>query len=115
MLLISNKRTVKIQEKRMAGMVDGKRQPCSGSNERFKSDATSKHFQCEAKQTQNKSMTLKLEWLIKIDKEADAVSKYPLIDIEFLNAPPRAPKEWVAVPDYVFKILYDAFVSQEDK
>jgi|NGEPerStandDraft_6_1074524.scaffolds.fasta_scaffold51222_3 hypothetical protein len=112
-MIESNHRTVKKQESKLAKIIEGNRQPMSGANDKFKSDATSKRFHCEAKQTQNSSISMKLAWLTKIDKEADAVNKYPLLDILFLNAPPRVPNEWIAIPMYVFDLLFEAWREKE--
>jgi hypothetical protein len=90
-------------------MLNGKRQPLSGANEMAKGDVRSEYFLGEAKQTQGKSLSLKLEWLEKIDGEAMAVDKYPLLAIEFLNGNPRSPKEWVSVPKHIFQEMFEVW------
>ena len=108
-MIKSDKKTQKRQEKEIAGMVGGKRQPFSGASERAKGDGISDDFLIEAKQTEKQSLSIKLKWLEKIDEEAMAVNKYPLLAIEFLNADPRASKDWIAVPKYVFQELFDSW------
>lgn len=86
-------------------MMDGKRQPFSGASEKAKGDVKSDKFLGEAKQTADKSISIKQEWLIKIDEEAMAQDRYPILAIEFLNMPKRNTKDWILIPSYVFEEL----------
>jgi hypothetical protein len=105
----SSHKTQKDQEKRIAGLIDGKRQPLSGASDYAKGDAKGIDFLAEAKQTAGKSLSIKQAWLEKIDREAMAVNKYPILTVHFLNMNKLTPKDWIMVPDWIFKEMYEAW------
>jgi hypothetical protein len=105
----SSKRTQKAQERRAALLIDGKRQPMSGADERAKGDASGERFLAEAKQTAKQSFSIKQSWLEKIDREAMAVNKWPILTVQFLNMDKLAPKDWVMLPDWLFKELVETY------
>lgn len=64
-------------------------------------------FLMESKATQNESMSVKLDWLLKIYQEALEAGKHPAFAISFTNDHGVATKRgtWIAVPEAVFKEL----------
>lgn len=109
MSMLSNKKSVKNQEKDFAKTLGGKRQKMSGAHPDYKGDVLSEEFLGEAKQTANKSLTIKEDWLVKIDNEAMACNKMPIMSLKFLNMNLKTPNEWYLMPKYVFEILFDAY------
>jgi hypothetical protein len=101
----SDKNTVLAQENDMADMVGGKRHSGSGSSPYLKSDASSDHYQIEAKQTEKKSISLKMDWLKKIYYEAVGRHKQPMLTIRFLNMPIDVDRDWIMIPKTEFEEL----------
>lgn len=99
------KKKSQVQEKRIAKELDGRTQPGSGAFENFKGDVKTDDFLIEAKRTDKKSLSVKGEWLTKIDREAIAEGKKPALVIELGGMQGFTEKEWVAVPMSVFKEL----------
>lgn len=91
------------QENDAADLVGGRRHRGSGASSYSKSDASSADYQVECKQTSNKSMSLKLEWLSKISSEALSRGREPMLHIRFLEAPSDCSSDWVCVPADVWK------------
>lgn len=112
-MITSSKYSQKAQEKRLGKLSGGKRQPLSGASMYAKGDVSSPLFLGEAKQTANLSLSIKQQWLKKIDEEAMAVDKIPFLAIEFLNMPKMSSKDWVMVPDYIFKDFIEYLNSKE--
>lgn len=112
MAIKSNKITVKKHEKEFAKSFGGKRQKLSGASLEHKGDAKSDIFLGEAKQTANKSISLKQNWLEKIDKEAMEADRMALMSIKFLNMPAKAPSEWILMPKYVFEMLMEKYLDR---
>ena len=71
-LIKSNKEASDLQEKSIAKMLDGKTQPNSGGGKFNGGDVLTKDFLIEAKTVTSpvKSFGIKLDWLIKADKQA---------------------------------------------
>ena len=97
----SDKHTVFSHETDAAELVGGKRHRGSGASPWKKSDASSNVFQVECKQTGNESLSLKLEWLTKIEREAMGCGKVPALHVRFL----KNQSDWVMIPAYMLKRL----------
>lgn len=98
-------------EKRIAKSVGARQTAASGAVEGFKGDLSMKDFLAECKSTQNGSMSLKFDWLVKISKEARDTRRRPLMMISFTTEGGRAVPngDWVMMPLALFKeIVEDA-------
>ena len=84
------------QEEQSAAMVNGKRHAGSGASRHCKSDASSEIWQIECKQTEKQSLSIKLEWLEKIQTEASNKGKWPMLCL-------RMKEDWVMIPKWVFE------------
>lgn len=105
----STPETVFKQETEVAEAVDGRRHTGSGASMYSKSDGSSSRYQIEAKQTKHSSMSVKLEWIIKITREAVAKAKVPLLSVRFLNIGFKdngVESDWILMPLSEFKELY---------
>lgn len=103
---ISDHGSVRQQEEQIADDIGGQRHLGSGAFANKKSDVSNERYQIEAKQTQNASLSLKQEWLIKISKEAMGKSKVPLMHLRFLNRKDViCEDDWVVMPYREFKRL----------
>ena len=99
----STHQTQKSQEKRIASRLKGSRQPMSGSKYWAKGDAVSEHLLIDAKQTEKKSISVKLSQLDKANEEAMADDKIPALSIEFLNCGKLSEKDWLIIPLWHYK------------
>ena len=72
----------KRQEKRVAKSTGGKRQPGSGSGWLHKNDVKDDQFLREMKQTNRKSLTIKLEDWESLRRHALAMGRTPVIHIQ---------------------------------
>lgn len=95
------------QEDRVAKKVHGRRQPGSGSipSEHLKGDIKHDDFLIEAKRTNAKSLSVKGDWLLKIEDEARLLDKIPALSIEIGGIPPTIEKDWCMIPMSVFDKL----------
>lgn len=85
------------QEEQSAAMVGGKRHAGSGASRHCKSDASSEIWQIECKQTEKESMSIKLDWLKKIQIEASNKQKWAMMCIKIQD------EDWVMVPKWIFE------------
>lgn len=97
-----------LQEKRIAKSIGGFRNPASGAIPGFKGDAQSNIFRCECKRTSANSMVLKMEDLMKIDKEAAAHDQIPCFAVKFEKMPVGVESQWIAIPLTVFEKIRSA-------
>lgn len=80
----------------------------SGRLTGWKSDGSSDLYQIECKQTEKKSISLKLEWLEKITAEALPSGRIPILALKFLNVDdPLVDKDWILCPVSEFLRLSD--------
>jgi len=93
------------QEDRVAGALGGHRVPGSGAFDNRKGDADVPGFLMEAKRTDGKVMTIRMDWLDKIRKEASAAQKLPALTLEFGDWGYNVERDWVLVPLSVFRNL----------
>jgi hypothetical protein len=103
------KKKSQVQEKRIAKELGGKTQPGSGAFEHFKGDVKLSDYLIEAKRTDKQSITVKAEWLSKIDHEAINVGKIPALAIELGSMNGFTENEWIAIPMSEFKKLLERF------
>lgn len=98
------RRLVSKQEADGADLIGGSRHIGSGALPRSKSDASSDRWQLEAKQTEHLSISIKLDWLDKITREARTQDKKPMMHIRFTNIPQGmvVEKDWVMFPAKYF-------------
>ncbi|HEY0817230.1 MAG TPA: hypothetical protein VGD46_00530 [Rhizobacter sp.] len=83
--------------------------PASGAIASAKGDFAAGDFLCENKSTTNASLSLKLDWLQKISREALPKGKTPALALQFVNADgtPEKAGSWVMIPEHLFKELLD--------
>ena len=121
----SHKIKPKAHERKVAGIVSGKRQSGSGSHAdakgdvRREGDAFLQDFPLlvECKRTSGKkSISVKAQWLAKITKEANNVHKHPALAIQFdkevmdelaRNGTPTET-DWIAFPATTVQAIFEA-------
>lgn len=105
-----DKKSISIdQEKKLAKLFDGRRQPSSGAFPGLKGDVKADNLLIEAKYTERKSFTITQDILIKITKQALAYNKIPVVAIEFATMPLGTSKDWILVEVDTFKELLDVY------
>lgn len=98
----------RVSEKRMAKKLKADLTPASGAGG-TKGDMKRVGWRMEAKATIADSMSVKLEWLQKIAREASNVSQYPAISVSFVteNGHARPDGDWIMIPAHLFDELDD--------
>ena len=83
--------------------------PASGSLDGAKSDMVLDSYRIENKSTVNASMSLKLDWLLKIKQEALEHGQIPALAVQFThgNGKPIGGGSWVLLPEQVFHELVE--------
>lgn len=95
----------KDQEKKAARRYGGRRQPGSGASKRAKGDfRDAGRTRGECKFTRAASFSLKLEELMKLEKEASA-AETPLFEVQFQGVHPA--KTYVVLPADTYQTLMD--------
>lgn len=119
----STHRKPKKQEKKVAELIGGKRQPASGAFGLFKGDVCRDDekfpllVECK-RTTNNRSFRLELSHLTKITNEALNTGKHPALAVQFdrlavelagraRNESP-ASEDWIVVPLSTFKAMLEA-------
>lgn len=98
-------------EKRVAKAMGAKLTVGSGNKQRDKGDMklyARLPFRMEAKATKNDSISLKVDWLLKIWHEAFNKDENPALVISFVTSEGKSigpGGEWVAIPRHVFEEL----------
>lgn len=92
-------------EQRVAKMLGGRLRPASGALEGAKGDIVMDKFLVEAKSSQRMSITIKLDWLCKIAREARSEGKTPALTVSFVTPEGRAQLDgdWVMIPMHTFE------------
>ena len=105
------------QENKLAKKFGGKRVRGSGSSKFSKADIRDVScmnnngdvvdFLVECKQTDKASISIKLEWLKKITRQANAVEQEPAVAVEIKGGSndPLCERNWVMIPARVFEKL----------
>lgn len=112
----------KAQEKKVSEAIGGKRQRGSGSQPGLKGDAVREDIGLpllgECKRTAGKkSISVKVEWLAKISREAESQNAYPFLDVQFdrdvvesvarkMGIPPPE-EDWVMVPISLWRMILE--------
>lgn len=104
-------------EKRVAVHVGARLTPASGAVQGHKSDMYTPEYRIEAKSTQNASMSLKLEWLVKITEEALNTNKVPVLTVSFTDSVgrPRRFGDWVMIPLSHYEEIKSIYEQREDR
>lgn len=81
--------------------------PGSGTIPSLKGDLSTKSFLIESKATTKKSLSVKLDWLRKIDQEALEEGRDPALLVQFTDADGAVVRggAWVCIPEALFKEL----------
>jgi hypothetical protein len=92
-------------EKRLTRDLEGRGRPASGAMAGAKGDIDLGQVLLEAKSTTQASMGVKLDWLLKIAREARAEGKSPALSVSFVDeqGQPLLDGEWCLVPMHRFK------------
>jgi hypothetical protein len=100
-------------EKKASGRLGVRKNPGSGAVEGLKGDLTADDFLIENKTTEHRSISLKMDWLEKIHREARQVGRSPAVTIQFVDklGNPVPYGRWALIPEDEFKDV----ISQEDK
>ena len=102
------------QEDRLAKKLGGIRQKASGAIAGSRGDVRIPELLIEAKRTDKKSISIKVDYLENITNEAMAYGLIPAVSIELLNTPPLVAKDWVMVPAEFLRELLDMYRDSED-
>jgi hypothetical protein len=105
---ISSKRKSIIREKAFAKNFNLKKTPNSGTFSRFLSDIYGEGFRVEHKMTDNRSLSIKLDWIEKIQNEAGVSGEIPIICIEIQG------NRLFLVDDTQFKLLMELNKEEEE-
>jgi len=91
-------------ERKAAKRLKGRQTPASGALVGAKGDIVKRAFLIESKATKHASISVTLDWLDKISKEALDAGKDPALLIQFVDAGgnPWRGSTWVLVPERVF-------------
>jgi hypothetical protein len=102
------------QELDLAKDLGGKRRAYSGANRPvsvynqgpgYNGDVTVGDYEIEAKRTDKDSISLKIDWLIKISKGAAGRGKKPAVQIQFDKLNSVCDNKWVLIEQSTFKEL----------
>ncbi len=105
--LSNSHRRAKKQEKELAKATRGKLTPASGSRE-VKGDVRVKGVtRIEAKTTKNKSFSVTLDMIDKIESAAIGSAEMPVLVIEFNDGNGRKIKDVAVLPMYALQTLLD--------
>lgn len=91
-------------EERAARRTGASRHPGSGALDGLKGDLSLDDFKIESKSTAGKSLSVRLDWLEKIDREAREVGRRPALLLQFTDDLGRLRRggSWVAVPEWLW-------------
>jgi hypothetical protein len=94
-----------LSEQKVSKRLDGKLNPGSGAVGGIKGDIKFEKILMESKATIKDSISIKLEWLAKISREATDASKTPALSVTYVNdeGDPRKFGKWVMIPETLFK------------
>jgi len=97
------------QENRVAKSVGGRRQKASGALPGVRGDVRSVELLGECKRTDKKSISITLDYLEKITKEAGYYNKIPCVAIEIQSPPKFVNRDWVLLPAGFVQELLEAY------
>lgn len=92
-------------ERKAAKRLGGRNRPGSGSLDGAKGDIMLSEFLVENKTTEHKSISIKLDWLEKIAREAREEGKAPALAVQFVDRQGNSMRHarWVMIPEDEFK------------
>jgi|ERR1035437_3350924 hypothetical protein len=99
----------KASEKKLAKSIGARLTPASGALDSAKGDMKIGDFLIESKSTINKTISLELDFFIKIAHEATFTGKNPALTVSFVNGDgsPKRDSEWVCIPLALFKNIIE--------
>lgn len=101
-----SQRRSRAQEKRVADREGGNKQPGSGAVDGYEGDVRVAHkYRGECKFTRASSFSLKLQELMKLERQAGS-GELPAFDIEFQGINPH--RRYVIMPEWAYEALMDA-------
>lgn len=102
----------KRQEKKVAKVVEGKRQPNSGATPFYKGDIVTQDWliECKTKTTDCKSFTIKEDWLLKNEEEAFAMGKQA--SALCFDFGPSANRRYYVISERMFELLKTALEEE---
>lgn len=94
----------RVAETKLAKRIGAKLTPASGAMTGAKGDMKRGNFLIESKATQNESMSLKRDWLLKINIEALETGKLPALAVIFTNESGKSePRDrWIMLKETDF-------------
>jgi hypothetical protein len=114
-------KTVK-HERSLADDLGGKRRYLSGANRPdsvfnrgpgYKGDVVLADFEIEAKRTEKRSISIKMEWLIRMAVGAFSHGKKPAIQIQFDHLNTICDNKWILIEQSAFKELLEKANASE--
>lgn len=110
-----NKGSGHLSEMRVAQSFGAEQTAASGAMEGYKGDLKWNRLMIECKSTVQLSISLKLEWLRKVAKEARAEDETPALHINFVteNGQPVKDGSWVLMRESDFKELIENATEKE--
>lgn len=96
-----DKQKINEHEKRLAKRIGATRQPASGALDHRKGDMLLGDFLLDDKHTSGKSISITVEQLVKLNREAREAGKEPCLSLSFEQMQSASPT-WYLVPEYVF-------------
>ena len=112
------------QEKDFASQLGGKRKFRSGADPGSKwmsgspigggIDVESDRFVGECKQTDQKSMSIKAEWIEKLERQAISKGKMAVFHLQFGTIRSPFTSKWCMIPEDVFLRIVDKLIEEEE-
>lgn len=105
--LTRKRATGRASERRVAATLRAKPTPASGALPWAHGDMNKGQLRIEAKATTKASMGVRLDWLEKIQREANEGGKIPALTISFVtgNGTSRPSGDWVLLPLWALQEL----------
>lgn len=103
--LTRKRATGRASERRVAATLRAKPTPASGALPWAHGDMNKGRWRIEAKSTVKDSISLKLDWLEKIQREANEGGKFPALTVTFVTGDgrPRPAGDWAMIPLWVLQ------------
>lgn len=94
-------------EKATAKRIGARLTPASGARDHSKGDMATRKFRIENKSTKKNSLSIQLDWLLKIRQESLETGQTPALTFQFTqgNGDTVRNGAWAVVPEYVFAEL----------
>ena len=104
-------------ERRVSLTLGANLTPASGAVQGFKSDMILPDYRIEAKSTQANSITIKLEYLVKITEESLNSNKVPALTVSFTDAvgKPKRFGDWVMIPISHYEEIVELYKERGGK